>query len=82
MGWALCETKYDGIRVQIHRLGNEVNIFTRRLENISKAVPEIVEYIRKSLPVEDFIVEGEIIVIKGWKTHIISIHTSKSQKKV
>jgi DNA ligase-1 len=67
MGWALCETKYDGIRVQIHRLGNEVNIFTRRLENISKAVPEIVEYIRKSLPVEDFIVEGEIIVTRDGK---------------
>jgi DNA ligase-1 len=67
MGWALCETKYDGIRVQIHRLNNEVNIFTRRLENISKAVPEIVEYIKKSLPAEDFIVEGEIIVIRDGK---------------
>ncbi len=67
MGWALCETKYDGIRVQIHRLGNEINIFTRRLENISKAVPEIVEYIRKSLPSEDFIVEGEIIVTRDDK---------------
>lgn len=67
MGWALCETKYDGIRVQIHRLGNEINIFTRRLENISKAVPEIVEYIRKSLPSKNFIVEGEIIVTKDGK---------------
>jgi DNA ligase-1 len=67
MGWALCETKYDGIRVQIHRLGNEVNIFTRRLENISKAVPEIVEYIQKSLPSHDFIVEGEIIVTRDGK---------------
>ena len=67
MGWALCETKYDGIRVQIHRLGKEVNIFTRRLENISNAVPEIVEYIRKSLPSKDFIVEGEIIVTRNGK---------------
>ncbi len=67
MGWALCETKYDGIRVQIHRMGDEVNIFTRRLENISKAVPEIVEYIRKSLPHHDFIVEGEIIVTRDGK---------------
>jgi len=67
MGWAICETKYDGIRVQIHRLNNEINIFTRRLENISNAVPEIVEYIRKSLPSKDFIVEGEIIVTKDGK---------------
>ncbi|MBI4813972.1 MAG: DNA ligase, partial [Methanobacterium sp.] len=35
MGWAICETKYDGIRVQIHRQGDEIDIFTRRLENIS-----------------------------------------------
>ncbi len=67
MGWALCETKYDGIRVQIHRWGDDINIFTRRLENISNAVPEIVEYIRKSLPACDFIVEGEIIVTKDGK---------------
>jgi DNA ligase-1 len=67
MGWALCETKYDGIRVQIHRLNNDVNIFTRRLENISNAVPEIVEYIKKSLPHQDFIVEGEIIVTRDGK---------------
>lgn len=67
MGWAFCETKYDGIRVQIHRLGDEVNIFTRRLENISKAVPEIVEYIKKALPNHNFIVEGEIIVTRDGK---------------
>jgi DNA ligase-1 len=67
MGWAMCETKYDGIRVQIHNLNNEINIFTRRLENISKAVPEIVEYIKKSLPAQNFIVEGEIIVTRDGK---------------
>jgi DNA ligase 1 len=67
MGWALCETKYDGIRVQIHRLNNEIKIFTRRLENISNAVPEIIEYIQKSLPSQNFIVEGEIIVTRDGK---------------
>lgn len=67
MGRAFCETKYDGIRVQIHRLGDDVNIFTRRLENISKAVPEIVEYIKKDLPPKNFIVEGEIIVTRDGK---------------
>jgi DNA ligase-1 len=67
MGWAFCETKYDGIRVQIHRLEDEVNVFTRRLENISNAVPEIVEYIKKDLPHKNFIVEGEIIVTRDGK---------------
>ena len=67
MGWALCETKYDGIRVQIHRHGEEIDIFTRRLENIGHALPEISRYIQQSLPQEDFIVEGEIIVTRDGK---------------
>ena len=67
MGWAFCETKYDGIRVQIHREGDEINIFTRRLENISLALPEIVEYIKKAIKPSDFIVEGEIIVTQDGK---------------
>lgn len=64
MGAAICETKYDGFRVQIHRNGDDIKIFTRRLDNIKDAVPEIVEYIEKCLPDEDFIVEGEIIATK------------------
>ncbi|MEN6329975.1 MAG: ATP-dependent DNA ligase [Methanobacteriaceae archaeon] len=67
MGWAICETKYDGIRVQIHRKGENIEIYTRRLENISRALPEIVSYILESLPKEDFIVEGEIIVTRDGK---------------
>lgn len=67
MGYALCETKYDGVRVQIHRKDDDINIFTRRLENISPAIPEIAEYIRKAIKPSDFIVEGEIIVTKEGK---------------
>jgi DNA ligase 1 len=67
MGYALCETKYDGIRVQIHRIHDEINIFTRRLENISPALPEITEYIKKAIKPAEFIVEGEIIVTKEGK---------------
>ncbi len=65
MGRVFCETKYDGIRVQIHRKGTEVMMFTRRLENISNAVPDVIEYIENALPHRDFIVEGEIIVTKN-----------------
>ncbi|OPY22787.1 MAG: DNA ligase [Methanobacterium sp. PtaU1.Bin242] len=67
MGYALCETKYDGVRVQIHGEGDEINIFTRRLENISQAIPEITEYIKKAIKPSDFIVEGEIIVTQEGK---------------
>lgn len=65
MGLALCETKYDGIRCQIHKHNGEVTLFTRRLENITKAIPEIVEAIETAFPDSDFIVEGEIIATRN-----------------
>ncbi len=67
MGRIYCETKYDGIRVQIHRKGSQIMIFTRRLENISNALPDVIQYIEEALPHHDFIVEGEIIVTKQGK---------------
>jgi DNA ligase-1 len=67
MGEALCETKYDGIRMQVHKKGNEITIFTRRLENITKAIPEIVEEIRDAFPNENFIAEGEVIATRNGK---------------
>lgn len=63
----ICETKYDGIRVQIHKTGENIKIFTRRLENVTNALPEIVEYIRMALPDEDYIIEGEVIATKDKK---------------
>ena len=67
MGTAICETKYDGIRLQVHRNGNEIRIFTRRLENITHALPEIVELFDEHLPHDDYIVEGEVIATRDGK---------------
>ncbi len=67
MGMAICETKYDGIRLQVHRNGDEINIFTRRLENITRALPEIVELFDEHLPHDDYIVEGEVIATRDGK---------------
>ena len=67
MGTAICETKYDGIRLQVHRNGDEINIFTRRLENITNALPEIVDLFNEYLPHDDYIVEGEVIATRDGK---------------
>lgn len=64
----ICETKYDGIRVQIHHINGDTKIFTRRLENVTEALPEVVEYIEDALPDnEDYIVEGEVIATRDNK---------------
>lgn len=56
------EWKLDGIRVQVHRLGDEVRIFTRTLDDISARVPEIVEAAHE-LPAGDIVLDGEAIAL-------------------
>ena len=67
MGCALCETKYDGFRTQFHKKGDEITLFTRRLENVTHAFPDAVDFIRRGFPDEDFIAEGEIVGYKDNK---------------
>ncbi len=50
--------KYDGLRLQVHKKGDEVILFTRRLDNVTKMFPEVVEAVKKSISV-DCIIEGE-----------------------
>ena len=60
LGEAALEFKFDGARVQVHRKGGEVVIFSRALNDVTAAVPEIVESVR-ALPGGDLILDGEII---------------------
>ena len=62
-GTADFETKYDGARLQVHKLGNEVKLFSRRLENLTDALPEIVEYVKQSVKAESAILDCECIAI-------------------
>jgi len=57
---ASVEWKLDGIRIQIHRRGEEVRIYTRNLNQITHALPGIVEAVRR-LPVEQAVLDGEAI---------------------
>ncbi|WP_188602648.1 ATP-dependent DNA ligase [Vulcanisaeta souniana] len=63
-GVAMVEYKYDGERAQVHRTRDgEVRIFSRRLENITYAYPDVAEYVKEAIDAKEFIVEGEIIAI-------------------
>ena len=59
---AAWEWKLDGIRVQLHRAGDEVWVFTRTLDDITARVPELVEAVR-SLSVNDVVLDGEAIAL-------------------
>ncbi len=62
-GKALVEYKYDGERVQVHKKGNDVVLFSRRQEVITSQYPDVVEYVRKYVKAEVCVIEGECIAI-------------------
>jgi DNA ligase-1 len=61
-GEASLEWKLDGARVQIHKAGSDVAVFTRRLNLVTDRVPEIVEAVR-ALPARELVLDGEAIVL-------------------
>jgi len=62
VGPVALEWKLDGIRVQVHRVGEEVRVFTRTLDDITTRVPELVEAVR-ALDVRDVVLDGEAIAL-------------------
>ncbi|HEY3530979.1 MAG TPA: ATP-dependent DNA ligase [Nocardioides sp.] len=56
------DTKLDGIRIQVHRHGDEIVVATRSLEDITPRLPEVVEVVR-SLPGGDLVLDGEAIAL-------------------
>lgn len=61
-GEASVEYKLDGARIQVHRIGDEVRIFTRTLAEVTQRLPEVVEVVR-GLPVRDVILDGETLAL-------------------
>lgn len=59
-GEASVEFKLDGARIQVHRHGEEVGVYTRSLADITHRVPEIIEIVR-GLPADDLILDGETL---------------------
>jgi DNA ligase-1 len=56
------EYKLDGARIQVHRDGDEVHVWTRTLREITPAVPELVEFARK-LPCTSVVLDGETLAL-------------------
>ncbi len=60
-GRAAVEQKYDGFRVQVHKDGSEVRLFSRRLEDTTEMFPDIVSAVRREVRAGKAILEGEAI---------------------
>ena len=62
-GAAAFEYKYDGARVQIHKQGPAIRIFSRRLTDVTEGLPDIVEAVKQNINADSAIVEGEVIAL-------------------
>jgi DNA ligase-1 len=68
-GKVAAEYKYDGMRAEIMKKDDKIWIFTRRLEDVTKQFPDLVEQCKKALKPKECIVEGEVLGIDK-KTNI------------
>jgi DNA ligase 1 len=64
LGRAAFEYKLDGARIQVHKGGDDVRLFTRQLQDVTARLPELVEWARR-LPVREVILDGEAIALRG-----------------
>ena len=62
-GEAAFEYKLDGARIQVHKAGDEVRVFSRQLNDVTQAVPEVVDAVHR-LPLADAILDGEAIALR------------------
>ena len=81
-GEAAFEWKMDGARIQVHKSNDTVRIYTRNLNDVSAAVPEIVETAR-ALPARDVILDGEAIAFDaGGRPHPFQITMRRFGRKL
>ncbi len=58
---AEAEFKMDGFRMQVHKDKDKITIFTRRLDNVTKQFPDVVEAVRKHTKADSFILDSEAV---------------------
>lgn len=58
-----CEYKLDGERMQAHKRGNDVTLFSRRQEIITSQFPDAVEYIKRYIRANEIILDGEVVAV-------------------
>jgi ATP-dependent DNA ligase I len=62
-GRTALEYKYDGARIQLHRDGDRVAIWTRRLSDVTPSLPDVAEVARRDLSGAPFILDGEVVAL-------------------
>jgi DNA ligase-1 len=62
-GESAFEYKLDGARIQIHKSGDKVKVYSRRLTDVTESLPEVVQLVRDQIGAHEAILEGEVIAV-------------------
>ncbi len=79
---AVVDYKLDGIRVQVHRRGDEVRIFTRSLDDITARLPEVVA-LTQALPHDQLVLDGEVLSLRDdGRPEVFQVVASRTMRSV
>jgi DNA ligase-1 len=62
-GKAAFETKYDGARIQVHKAGSNIRLFSRKMEDLTEALPDIRDAVKQSVQADSIILDCEAIAV-------------------
>ncbi len=78
----IAEYKLDGERLQIHKQGKDILLFSRRLLDISEQYPDVCEVIRNNISSENVIIEGEVVAMDHFYEKMLPFQVlSKRRRK-
>ena len=67
LGEASFEYKLDGARIQVHKVGNDIKVYSRNLRDVTIAVPEVVT-VARAMPARELVLDGEVIALRENRT--------------
>lgn len=81
IGKCAVEAKYDGFRLQVHKEGSKVQLFSRNLENMTSMFPDVVEAVKKEVKAKDAIIEGEALVYNEATGELMPFQVTITRKR-
>lgn len=75
------EYKYDGFRIQAHKKGDEIKLYTRNLQDVTSSLPDVVKQIKNNISEHTIVLDGEIV---GYETTNYNkpVSYQKTQKRI
>jgi len=77
----IAEYKLDGERLQIHKKGNNIILFSRRLLDVSDQYPDVCQVIRENIEAENIIIEGEVVAMDAFYEKMLPFQVLSQRRR-